>query len=56
MLDKWELALMNNLKIDDLDECLTLLPTLRAKKEAGQIDTEQIERILADLKRYQTLT
>jgi len=56
MLDKWELALLNNLKIDDLDECLTLLPTLRQKKDEGKIEVEQIERILADLKRYQTLT
>ncbi len=55
-LDKWELSLLNNLKIDDLDECLTLLPTLKAKKEEGKIEAEQIQRILDDLKRYQTTT
>lgn len=56
MLDKWELAMLNNLRIDDYEECLTLVPTLRHKVEAEQIDKETVEQILADLKRYQTAT
>ena len=56
ILDKWELAMLNNLRIDDYEECLTLVPTLRHKVEAEQIDKETVEQILADLKRYQTAT
>lgn len=64
-IDQWELAMMNNLRIDDYEECITLIPTLKAKLDAsmdGEVDPskflnkEMVEKVLADLKRYQTTT
>lgn len=55
-LDKWELALLNNLRIDDYEEALTLVPTLKAKVEQEIMDKEMLENILSELKRYQSTT
>lgn len=63
-IDKWELTMMNNLRIDDFEECITLIPTLKKKLDESEyeidqakvVDKEMIEKILADLKRYQTTT
>ena len=49
----WELAVVNNVKVDEVDECLTLLPTIRAKVERGDIEKERIEELLTELRRYQ---
>lgn len=55
-LDKWELALLNNLRIDDYEEALTLVPTLKTKIEQESMDKEMVENILSELKRYQSTT
>jgi len=52
-LDAWELALLNNLRIDDFEECITLIPTIKTKIDDGRIEKEEMEKILEDLKRYQ---
>ncbi len=50
----FELAMLNNLQIDDPDECQSLIPTIGLKVQRGELTMEQIEQLLADLKRYQT--
>jgi len=52
-LSEWELALINNCRIDEVDECLSLIPSLREKVERGVIDTQQIEQLLNALKQFQ---
>lgn len=62
-INRWELAMLNNLRIDDLEECLTLIPTIRQKVEAfdngaqvapqHKIDRESLVHLLAELKKYQ---
>ena len=48
------MAVINNLKIDEVDECLSLIPTLKQKIESNEIEKETSEQLLNDLKRYQT--
>ncbi len=56
----WEIAVINNCRIDEVEEALALLPTLKAKTEKGPngedpvLDYEQIENLLTELKRYQS--
>ena len=52
-VNAWELAVVNNVKVDEVDECLTLLPTIRAKVDRGEIEKERIEELLTELRRYQ---
>ena len=52
-VNAWELAVINNVKVDEVDECLTLLPTIRVKVERGEIEKERIEELLTELRRYQ---
>lgn len=52
-LSEWELALINNLRIDDTEECFALIPTLKLKVNQGLIQAEQVTQLLNDLKRYQ---
>lgn len=62
-VSRWELALLNNLRIDDYEECITLVPTLRQKIEAYEnnanvpatqkMDRESLNQLLAELKKYQ---
>ena len=52
-LSGWEMALINNCRIDDVDECISLLPTIRGKVERGEMEREKVEQLLAELKRFQ---
>lgn len=54
-ISEWEVAVINNNRIDDYEEAITLCPTLRAKVENKEISQETIEQFLVELKRLQTL-
>ena len=53
LLTNFEFALICNLSIDDYDECISLIPTIRHKIEQEQITKDQLEQMLADIKQYQ---
>ena len=52
-VSEWEMALINNCKVDDVDECLSLLPTVRGKVERGDMERDKVEELLNELKRFQ---
>jgi len=52
-LTEWELAVINNCKIDDVDECLSLVPSIRKKVEENVIDKDKLEEAFRELKRFQ---
>lgn len=52
-INEWELACINNNRIDEYDEAISLLPTLRSKVEQGIIQRSEIESLLDELKKYQ---
>lgn len=48
-LHEFELACLNNLDIDDVDEAFVLVPTLRKK-----FSDDEMDKILKDLLSYRT--
>ena len=52
-VSEWEMALINNTRIDDVDEALSLLPTMRGKVERGEMERDKVEELLTELKRFQ---
>jgi len=49
-LDPFEVAVINNLNIETVEEALSLIPTLKDKFS----DEKELEKFLDDLKRFQT--
>jgi hypothetical protein len=52
VLHEFEVAALNNLNIDDIDEAYCLIPTL---KEKFQDREDELKSIIAEMKRFQSL-
>jgi len=50
VFDQFEIATLNNLNVETSEEALSLIPSLKQKG----IPAEQIDALLADLKKYQS--
>ena len=55
-IDEWEMAIINNNRIDDYDECISLIPTLKEKIHDRHLLTEgDLKDFLNELKRLQSV-
>ncbi len=53
MLHRAEICFLQNLRIDNSDEALVLIPTLQQKLDRGAMTQEELDRFLEEIKKFQ---